>query len=433
MKSNQPIVRFVLKKNRQMRDGTYPIYVCISFHGRVERAIGISVKECDWNEKRQMAKSSCPNYLHINKEINSLRSDVNSKIIDFGIRGQEYTIKDLLDDKPVITTLADDVLYDIVAHRTIDHYTVKTYIYSLKMLETFLDNRNVDLRILTPELMKSFGKWLKIERGLKDNSIAHVLGKICSICSHAVDKNVLASNPFAKFRYNRIYRKTSKVYYLSEEEMLAIRDYFFSIMGDNLQYRLSEAFAVAYFLAMYKFNGSAPIDVAFIKASDIEIRSYNGNDYYCTDFNRHKTNTSVRCRIKKDTLTEVIIGEFMEHACERDGYLYPVLQNNYRNMNQNVPYAKLKERLSSLMKKITIIFRSVLVKVNRKYGLNIDVRSVTPYTMRHTMANLYLQQPKASIHGLATIMARNPNSIAVYVHQLRNDEEIIRSMDEMLI
>jgi hypothetical protein len=55
------------------------------------------------------------------------------------------------------------------------------------------------------------------------------------------------------------------------------------------------------------------------------------------------------------------------------------------------------------------------------------------YTARHSFACHYLNSEGSTIAGLATLMARSPNTIAQYVHQLTNDEEIASMVDSMVI
>ena len=43
------------------------------------------------------------------------------------------------------------------------------------------------------------------------------------------------------------------------------------------------------------------------------------------------------------------------------------------------------------------------------------------------------QCPNASVSGLASLMSRSPNTIAVYIHQLTKDVDIAKEVENMVI
>ena len=55
------------------------------------------------------------------------------------------------------------------------------------------------------------------------------------------------------------------------------------------------------------------------------------------------------------------------------------------------------------------------------------------YTARHSFAQHYLSKPGATVNGLASLMARSPNTIATYIKQLTRDEEIVEMVDDLVI
>jgi hypothetical protein len=63
----------------------------------------------------------------------------------------------------------------------------------------------------------------------------------------------------------------------------------------------------------------------------------------------------------------------------------------------------------------------------------VEVNRVVMYSARHSFACHYLNSEGSTVAGLATLMARSPNTIAQYVHQLTNDEEIASMVDSMVI
>ena len=61
MRVSSAVVRFVLKKNRKNKMGEYPVYLVVSFHGRSERATGVSVPERFWDGGCERVKPKYPN------------------------------------------------------------------------------------------------------------------------------------------------------------------------------------------------------------------------------------------------------------------------------------------------------------------------------------------------------------------------------------
>ena len=68
-----------------------------------------------------------------------------------------------------------------------------------------------------------------------------------------------------------------------------------------------------------------------------------------------------------------------------------------------------------------------------RVSFNCMKERVVMYTARHSFACHYLNSEGSTIAGLATLMARSPNTIAQYVHQLTNDEEIASMVESMVI
>lgn len=63
----------------------------------------------------------------------------------------------------------------------------------------------------------------------------------------------------------------------------------------------------------------------------------------------------------------------------------------------------------------------------------VDVDRLVFYTCRHSFAQHYLCSPGSTVNGLASLMARSPNTIATYIKQITRDEEIVSSIDNMPI
>lgn len=84
-------VRLVQKKNRMNKVGEYPIYICVCFGGRVEKATGVSCLERHWDSRREVIKAACPNSAVLNKMLSDIKQRVIDRKNDFEYNGRVYT------------------------------------------------------------------------------------------------------------------------------------------------------------------------------------------------------------------------------------------------------------------------------------------------------------------------------------------------------
>lgn len=68
MKTSTATIRLVQKLNRKNKNGEYPIYLVVCFHGRLEKACGISCLEKYWDCRNECIRKSCPNAAVLNKD-----------------------------------------------------------------------------------------------------------------------------------------------------------------------------------------------------------------------------------------------------------------------------------------------------------------------------------------------------------------------------
>ena len=66
-------IRLVQKLNRQNKNGEFPIYVVVCFHGRLEKSTSVSCLPRYWDAKREVIKGQCPNAAVLNKMLSDIR------------------------------------------------------------------------------------------------------------------------------------------------------------------------------------------------------------------------------------------------------------------------------------------------------------------------------------------------------------------------
>lgn len=151
MKVLSASIRLVQKLNRPTKNGEYPIYVTVCFHGRVEKATNVSCKVKDWDARREEIKKSCPNYLLLNEKLSSIKNKLIEKRNLYEANGTSYTARNLFDDKLTTNVKKDDykALYEaIVEERRLRSNTIVRYRYSYTKLTEFLGKN--DIKVSSP-------------------------------------------------------------------------------------------------------------------------------------------------------------------------------------------------------------------------------------------------------------------------------------------
>ena len=203
----------------------------------------------------------------------------------------------------------------------------------------------------------------------------------------------------------------------------------------KLMKRSSKEFALMYFLLCYRLNGSSPIDVALLKADNCSRVNLNGEDYWKVEFKRKKTGIPVVCLLKRDIITMVCFEHYLGR-CSAGGYIYPVLKDGIEGKQITNAMGKFCSEAVKWLREVSKEINEETIKENVEKGLEeplIDVDSICLYSARHSFANSYLSQPKASIAALASLMARSPNTIATYIHQLKGDKEVADAVKDLPI
>ena len=443
-------IRLVLKKNRSNSVGEHPIYIVICFNGRKEKSTGVFVNERYWNPSQEVIKKSCPNSAVLNKILNDMKQKIINKKNEFEFNGKQYTPSLLLEDG-VQDFSANKNEYRVIYKQYLSEMassssTVKLYDYNFNILKKFIGKEDFLINDVSLPLIKKLIKSLD----LGDNSIRGICGRIASVWNFAIRKGLVDSSdyPFRDFVYSQKYKKANRAYYLDFSNLQKIKNYFMSHcldvtgelfsykdgMYDKLSKRSTKEFALMFFLMCYRLNGSSPIDVALLKMDNCSRVTIDGEDYWKVEFKRRKTNMPVVCLLPRDIITMVCFEHFLGRC--RGGYIYPVLKENLSDKQISNAMGKFSSEAVKWLKCVAKEINAETVKSNVVNNTNdplIDVESICLYTARHSLANIYLSQPGASVHVLATLMARSPDTISAYIHQLQSDKEIANATKGMLI
>ena len=449
-KVSSATVRLVLKKLKANSLGENPIYLSVCFNGRKEKSTGVFISQKYWNAQREEIRKNCPNAPVLNKMINEMKQRVIDRRNRFEYDGKKYTASMLLEDDIKVDLSASSNVYkniykEYVAKMGLNDNSIRLYDYNFRILKNYFGREDFLINDITLSEIKKLIKSL----GLSDNSIRGICGRIASVWNYAVNKGLVDASdyPFRDWKYSQKYKKGNRTYYIDSVNLRKIYDYFvchyLNVNGelfsyrdgveDRLMKRSSREFCLLFFLMLYRLNGSAPVDAALLRCDNCSRVLIDGIDYWKVEFKRKKTGIPVVCLLKRDMLTMVGFERFMGLS---NGYIYPVIKDGMSEKQITNAVAKFCLEANKHLRKVCNEINGNTIRRNVKKGLEeplIDVEKVSLYSARHSFANSYLSQPGASVHGLASLMARSPDTISTYIHQLQGDKEVADAVKDLPI
>lgn len=452
-KVSSATVRLVLKKSKVNDMGENPIYLSVCFNGRKERSTGVFILEKHWNQLREEIRKSCPNYPILNKMINDMKQRVIDRRNRFEYDGKVYTASMLLEDDIRVDLSASSNEYrliykEYVSKMGLNDNSIRLYDYNFNVLKKYFGRDNFLINDITLSEIKKLIKSL----GLSDNSIRGICGRIASVWNYAIDRGIVDASdyPFREWKYSQQYKKGNRTYYIDSGNLKKIYDYFFchylNVNGELFSYRdgvdirllkrSTKEFCLLYFLMLYRLNGSAPIDAALLKVDNCSRVNIDNIDYWKVEFKRKKTGIPVVCLLKRDMLTMVGFEHYLGTAFMRGNYIYPVIKDGMTEKQITNAVAKFCMEANKWLREVCKEINGNTIRRNVKKGLQeplIDVERVSLYTARHSFANSYLSQPGATVHALASLMARSPDTISTYIHQLQGDMEVANAVKDLPI
>jgi len=446
-------IRLVQKLNRVNASGECPIYIIVCYRGRKEKSTGISCRVRDWNAQREEIRKGCPNAPVLNKMLYDIKQRVIERKNEFEYNGKQYTPSMLLDDDIVLDLSANGNLYSNIYKNYLSDMgssgsTIRLYDYTYNVLKKYFGRNDFLINDITLANIKKMIKSLD----LGDNSIRGILGRIAAVWNYAIGKGIVDGQdyPFREWKYSQKFKKDNRTYYIDSSNLVKLRDYFIShcldISGelfgyksgieDRLMKRSSKEFALCFFLMCYRLNGSSPIDVALLKVDNCSRVTVDGIDYWKVEFKRKKTGIPVVCLLKRDIITMVCFEHYLGTAFMRGNYIYPILKSGIEGKQITNSMGKFCSEAVRWLREVSKEINAQTIKDNAEKGLEeplIDVEDICLYSARHSFANSYLSQPKASVAALASLMARSPNTIATYIHQLKGDREVADAVKDLPI
>lgn len=442
-------VRLVLKRNRSNENGDNPIYLVVHWYGKKERSTGVFIPEKYWNASKEEIRKGYPNAIMLNHMIQEQKQRVIDKRNRYDIEGKVYTPAILLEPDRVIIGNSYHVLVEnYLIDRHLGFSTERLYRYNIRLLDKFFGRDDYIIEELNVGTIKRFITSLNIA----DDTKRTILGRIASIWNYAIEKSIVSEKdyPFREWVYTKQYKTGCRMYYLDDVNLVKIKDWFINrclnIEGslysfkegieDRLMERYSIEFTGMFLLASFMLYGSSPVDIALLRVDNCSRVNVDGIDCWELNFKRSKTRRPVKVLLDRDNiLTHICFEHFLRTAHLRGGLIYPILKDGidvHERINSMNKFCLYGNRNA---KDIARVINSATIESNVKNDKDeplIDVDNFTLYSMRHSFANKYLSQPGANVHALATLLARSPNTISQYIHQINTNKDILNAAKDLL-
>lgn len=444
MKVSQAVIRLYLKTAKVLSDGSSPIMLMVSYNGKKEKSSGCSCSVKFWDKKNECVKKGYPNWLVINQQIQAFKQLAIDARNRFIIEEIEYNSSMIISSMFVKEKSKPKTLRELseeyITEKCLRRNTRENHRYAVNLLYECVGE--VMIFEIDERMLRSFATWCNKHKKLSDGVVRSNLSIIKALCNYAVGLKYISSNPFLNFKFTKTLKQSNKIQYIHRSTIKFMQEYLLDKLieqnGTRWSYRAENIkefvtikgrwYPLYMYLLMYMFQGVAPIDMCLIRRSDINVRKINGQDYWCIDIKRTKTNKSVPIRIKRHTVyTEAMMSVILMFG--EGEYLLPIL-SGYSERTDDVKKSRVKWVFNRCMRRLRddwalinekVIERNVELKNEPQIPL-IDLEC-TYYSVRHSYAQNYCEAGGSPL-ALATLLGRSVEGIGAYVKELSKDEDL---------
>ena len=350
---------------RPKKDNTFPIMLRLTKSGKRKYvSLGISVKEKDWDFKKNQPKKSCPDREAIVKLISDKVSAYNSLIMELTAKQQEFTMSSLvqmIENKIEVKTVSEMYDYLIDEFRKSDHLgTMSVYQQSKSSLTKF--NRTLDIPFsdIDCQWLERYEKWLK-GRNIKDTTVSILFRTLRSVFNRALSMKLIKQDiyPFNDFKVSKFDVRTKKRA-VTKEDVKKIMS--LDLSGERQYMQLArDIFLFSYFGAGINFS-----DIALLRYCDIQ----DGRIRYI----RKKTGKEISFPLSD--AGKAIIRKYSKPDATNADYIFPILDRKIHRTEM-----QRKNRIHKVIGKVN----PCLAEIGRMAGLETHL---TTYVARHTFATV---------------------------------------------
>ena len=228
-------ILFFIRDSRVRKDGTASIEVVLTVNGeRCAFSTGKKVKSCNWDKTKQQVKGKDKEAQSLNNYLKAIRAKLYQKEAELLDRGFVITaelLRDAYFDK--VESLKEKSLFEVFEEHNkeqeklvgngVSKATLWVSVYTIRLLREFVQQKykrdDLYLRELNINFIQSFHSFLKIDKGMAQNSCTKHLKLLKKIINLSVANAYISFNPFTTYK---VEREPVEVDFLDEEELRKI-------------------------------------------------------------------------------------------------------------------------------------------------------------------------------------------------------------------
>ena len=321
-------VLFYIKRTKELKDGTVPIFARITVNGqRAEFGLQQSIKPDEWDLERGCAQGFSKNAKEINSYLALVKANLLLQKRGMDEKGKHISAHSLKNSYLGIETDTRTILTVFREHNekcklliNIDFAagTVERYITCCKHVEDFIKQKyrrdDMCLQEVTPMFVKDFEFYLKTSCKCCHNTATKYLKNFKKIIRIALANDWMKSDPFSNIKF---HLDDVDMDFLNEQELNALMEKEFKI--ERLQ-------VVKDIYLFCCFTGLAFIDVKNLTYADIEFR----DNRQWIKKRRQKTKNWCHVPILPPAIR--LMEKYKDHpVCQKRGCVLPVPSNQRMN------------------------------------------------------------------------------------------------------
>ena len=228
-------ILFFIRDSRVRKDGTTSIEVVLTVNGeRCAFSTGKKVKSCNWDKNKQQVKGKDEEAQSLNNYLKAIKAKLYQKEAELLERGFVITaelLRDAYFDK--VESIKERSLFEVLAEHNqaqeklvgngVSKATYWISVYTERLLKEFIQQKykreDLYLRELNLNFIQSFHSFLRIDKGMAQNSSTKHLKLLKKIINLSVANSYMTTNPFVTYK---VEREPVEIDFLDEEELRKI-------------------------------------------------------------------------------------------------------------------------------------------------------------------------------------------------------------------
>ena len=228
-------ILFAIRESKARKSGKAPIEITITVNGeRCAFSTGKRVKSCNWDKTKQQVKGKDEETQSLNNYLKAIKAKLYQKeaeLLDRGFIITAELLRDAYFDK--VESLKEKSLFEVFEEHNkeqeklvgngVSKATYWISVYTVRLLKEFVQQKykreDLYLRELNLSFIQSFHTFLKIDKGMAQNSSTKHLKLLKKIINLAVANSYIATNPFITYK---VEREPVEIDFLDEEELRKI-------------------------------------------------------------------------------------------------------------------------------------------------------------------------------------------------------------------